>query len=488
VRRRLSGVAGFAGRLQGRVAFFAVIFVLVAPPPAASAASRSRRGASAPSPTPTARTKRAAPPAPSKPARISPVPSGATPRSPTPALVTATPPASLAERLEDARRRRRLVEKELGRLQAQQQTTLTEIDRLDLELRLAGHKLEEAEIETRRANAALDQTLRRIKTLETGLALTKPKVAKSVIALNKLGELSYARMLLSVQNPADLLRGYRLVAHVAEQDRGRLTDFRRDIATMQSLRADLKERTAESIARRERVTQARRDLTTERARTEERLDEIADRRETQEQLAREARDQEESLVRLLETAAASPPESAPASPIAAREAAPDSPAAGWAAPGPDVAGDDGTGGVDLAPSEPERPFARMKGDLPWPLSGGITERFGLQRHPRFDTITVQQGVEIQGATNAPVRAVGSGRVVFADSFAGYGLLVIVDHGDRQHTLYARLGELAVRAGELVTRGDVVGRLPDTQLTRRGLHFEVRIQGKPENPLTWLADR
>ena len=68
------------------------------------------------------------------------------------------------------------------------------------------------------------------------------------------------------------------------------------------------------------------------------------------------------------------------------------------------------------------------------------------------------------------------------------MLVIVDHGQREHTLYGRLGELRVSAGDIVNEGSLLGLLPNTLETGSGLHFEVRVQGRPEDPLSWLRTK
>ena len=131
-------------------------------------------------------------------------------------------------------------------------------------------------------------------------------------------------------------------------------------------------------------------------------------------------------------------------------------------------------------------LSAQKGDLSWPVEGRVAKRFGVERDPRFGTRTVQKGIEIDAYPEVDVKAVHPGRVVFADHFVGHGLLVILDHGNREHTLYGRLGELLVAPGDEVAAGTLLGLLPDTRLTRSGLHFEVRVQGKAQDPLNWLV--
>ncbi len=120
-----------------------------------------------------------------------------------------------------------------------------------------------------------------------------------------------------------------------------------------------------------------------------------------------------------------------------------------------------------------------KGSLPWPLHGRIIATFGSKLHPRYKTKTSNLGIDIRAAPSSPVRAVADGRVAYADQFLGYGNLVIVDHGGGFYTLYANLTEMTARVGNEVTAGTRLGAAGDY------LHFEIRKDGKPVNPMDWL---
>jgi len=124
-------------------------------------------------------------------------------------------------------------------------------------------------------------------------------------------------------------------------------------------------------------------------------------------------------------------------------------------------------------------FETAKGSLPWPLRGKVIATFGSQVHPRYKTRTNNLGIDIKGAPGAPVQTVAAGRVAYADQFRGYGDLVIVDHGAGFYTLYANLDEMTVKVGADVTAGTTVGTAGDY------LHFEIRKDGKPVDPIDWL---
>ncbi len=131
-------------------------------------------------------------------------------------------------------------------------------------------------------------------------------------------------------------------------------------------------------------------------------------------------------------------------------------------------------------------FAEQRGKLPWPASGGIGHAFGS---PRGDSVLSWQGVVIRAERGTPVRAISRGRVAYADWLRGFGLMVIVDHGDGYMSLYAHNDTLARETGDWVNAGDVLGTVGDSGgLDATGLYFEIRKAGAPQNPLRWLAKR
>jgi len=124
-------------------------------------------------------------------------------------------------------------------------------------------------------------------------------------------------------------------------------------------------------------------------------------------------------------------------------------------------------------------FETAKGKLPWPVRGKVIAQFGAQVHPRYKTRTTNLGIDIKAEPLAPVAAVAPGRVSYADQFMGYGNLVIVDHGSGFYTLYSNLEEMTPKVGADLAAGARIGKAGEY------LHFEIRKDGKPVNPLDWL---
>jgi septal ring factor EnvC (AmiA/AmiB activator) len=128
------------------------------------------------------------------------------------------------------------------------------------------------------------------------------------------------------------------------------------------------------------------------------------------------------------------------------------------------------------------------GDLPWPINGRVSARFGRVPAGRFGTSIVRNGIEVSGVEGTVATAVHEGTVAFAAPFSGFGTLVILDHGGSAFTLYGHLQEAVVSAGTHVSRGAPVGRIGLAPSGGAALYFEVRIDGRPVDPLQWLARR
>ncbi|MCE3002644.1 MAG: peptidoglycan DD-metalloendopeptidase family protein [Xanthomonadaceae bacterium] len=131
------------------------------------------------------------------------------------------------------------------------------------------------------------------------------------------------------------------------------------------------------------------------------------------------------------------------------------------------------------------PFASLRGRLPWPATGRVLERFGAATgggHP-------SEGVLIEARRGTPVRAVSHGRIAFADWMAGYGLLLIVDHGDGYMSLYAHNEAVRAEVGDWVSAGEVIAEAGNSGgRSDSGLYFELRAKGRPVDPVGWLAKR
>lgn len=125
-----------------------------------------------------------------------------------------------------------------------------------------------------------------------------------------------------------------------------------------------------------------------------------------------------------------------------------------------------------------------------PISGRITSPFGWRTHPIFNSRTFHSGVDIAGPNRGSIRASNSGKVIYSGWYGGYGKVVILDHGTVNGrpitTLYAHMSTIKVSQGQFVNKGEVVGYEGTTGYsTGPHVHFEVRVNGKPNNPLNYI---
>ena len=128
---------------------------------------------------------------------------------------------------------------------------------------------------------------------------------------------------------------------------------------------------------------------------------------------------------------------------------------------------------------------RYTGQMVMPVSGGISSGFGYRIHPIFHVRKFHTGVDISAGYGAPIRAADGGRVIYATWMSGYGNTSIIDHGNGISTLYAHQSRILIGGGA-VTKGQVIGYVGSTGYsTGPHLHFEVRVNGNPVNPLSYL---
>jgi septal ring factor EnvC (AmiA/AmiB activator) len=135
------------------------------------------------------------------------------------------------------------------------------------------------------------------------------------------------------------------------------------------------------------------------------------------------------------------------------------------------------------PTDPSQSFDRMRGKLPWPVSGSVSARY---QAPRENSGGVRwNGVMIETERGARVRAPFFGRVVYADWLQGLGLLMIIAHSGGYMTLYGHAEVLYKSVGDKVAPGDVIASLSDTEGARPQLYFEIREGRKTVDPKLWL---
>ena len=345
--------------------------------------------------------------------------------------------------------RLRTLQHEADDLATQERTLLTDLRRLEVERSLKNEQVLQAQASVEQAARELGTIGNQIDALETQETASRPALEARMVELYKLGSAGYVRMLMNVSDLKELGRAYRMVSALAALDRQRAEQHQENLASLKKARTALEQRSAE-MARQQRQAVAARAESERAAVARERLiAEIDARRDLTAQLAGELLAAQQRLQQTLGSISS---------------------------------------GAPRAESEPAPlPIRPFRGDLDWPVTGRVFTRFNAQGSMGAGTAP-QSGIQISVPEGTPVHAVHDGTVAFAGPFTGYGNLVIVDHGGTTYSLYGQLDGVSVARGAKVDRGQTLGTTGRVLLGVPGTYFEMRVDGKPVDPLEWLKKR
>ena len=415
------------------------------------------------------------------------------------ALLAGTAPVAADDAAQAKSRLERLGD-ELGQVLGTLRQRLVERDSLRSRLAEADRQVAQVNtrlIETERRSAALQRKLDELRAQQdearARIDTQRQALARSLALAARGGNADRLKLLLNQQDPAALARQLRYQRYVADAQAARLGDLRRqldafqerdaqiaaDVAALADQQRDLQQQRTKLAALREErkslLVQAESDVD----RGEQRVRAIEqDQRELKDLLAdiarREARAREREQEREREQQAQAAVEKAPQAPTGAPSARLPAGKSKDAA-GPLVS-------ATPTPSLPGERFSARRSRLPWPISGQLKARFGTTRQSgrtRWD------GVVIAARPGSTVRSIHAGKVVYADVLGGYGLLVIVDHGEGYLSLYGYNDAILKRPGQRVTAGEPIASVGDRG-NASGVYFEIRHRGRPVNPSVWCG--
>lgn len=344
--------------------------------------------------------------------------------------------ARVAERI-------RSLQAEADRLAARSRTVFGDLRKLELERAIAQQVVLRAEATLKKVTTAQQQTAARLRALEAARVAQTPGVTERLVELSKRRKGGYLQLLLAADDVRSFGRLSRGVAAVAELDRVRLATHRRTLAAERAALALVDQERAAVEASQKEARRTRAALDAAVTARNLLIDSLDQQRDLAARYVSELQGAQAEIERTLITAEAAP------APLAL-------------------------------------PFRPFRGDLPWPATGPVISSFGRSTSGRFGTAIVRNGIDVGATEGADARAVHEGRVAFAAPFTGFGVLVIVDHGDSAFTLYGHLSEASVAEGATVKAGDVVGRVGLAPTGGAALYFEVRIDGRPVDPIQWLS--
>ncbi len=337
----------------------------------------------------------------------------------------------------------RALELEADRLAREARTLLGDLRALEVERQLQMERLAAAEADLARGQRAVDEAAVRLQALEQQRVAQLPDLQAQLVDVYKRGRSGYAKLLFGATSVREFSRAARAVAALMHLNQTRVAEHRR---TVEQMRAESAAPDAELRTLRAREADARQaQRAADRALTARSalIAQIDARRDLNAQLAGELQVAQERLQQQIANLAAGR----------------------------------GTEAVAV-------PLAPFRGTLEWPAAGRLAVRFG-QASGRAADAGARNGVEIAAPEGTPVRAVHPGVVSYADAFAGFGTLVIVDHGANTYTLYGYLASASVKRGAVVDAGTELGAAGSAPAGPAGLYFEVRVDGRSVDPVRWL---
>jgi septal ring factor EnvC (AmiA/AmiB activator) len=338
--------------------------------------------------------------------------------------------------------------REAEALAAEEGSLLVQLRKLEVERDLRIEEARKLDAEAAAVSAEIDATTRQIATLDQTIQSARPGLNARLVDVYKLGRPGYARMLLGVGSYREIGRATRLVSAVATLDQRRVQEFTASMARLATAKAELTANAARLQGLQADARAAADQATKAAAAREAFISQIDARRDLNAQMAGELELAAQKLQRTVQGLPGSSP----------------------------------TAELVVLPIKP------FRGALEWPASGKLLSRYGEHRVLKFGTPTTQNGVEIASADGQPVRAVHEGRVSYADVFTGLGQLVIIDHGGLAFSLYGYLGSMSVAKGKAVAAGEVIGTAGRAPSGNPAVYFELRIDGRPVDPLQWLKTR
>jgi len=338
-------------------------------------------------------------------------------------------------------------------IQMERTKTLMILNRMDEEIYLTDLLIRELEKRDSLLTVNIEKLNNDIDSLEVKLEERKQKLQSRLVDMYKKGKVHTFEVVFTSESFSELSEGIKYLSMIARQDKILYDKVRRtkDLLDLKSRQLEMSREQLEIVkveADREKET-----LQIEKNNKQQFLAELSGRQTKQKALEKELNESKESLQYLINKLR--------------------------------VANKKITKKRDVA--EGKHYFDRNKKKAIWPVDNySIISGFGSVRHPKYNTKTINNGIDLKVDMGAPVIAVYDGDIIYADKFLGYGNVIMIDHGNGYYTLYAHLDQMNVILNQPVMAGETIGTCGDSgSLSGPILHFEIRKDGKPLNPLNFL---
>ncbi len=328
----------------------------------------------------------------------------------------------------------------------QEKSILSEIDRINKTIKKKQGEIKIYENRISQTESDMKNLENEIMTLTGRLEQNKEKLKERLKALYKQHYGVKALILISAKDYQDLLNKSRYMNLIAYYDRQIISAVNSEISIANEKKTDLEVLRKNLQISKDNVQNKQKEMNAEISKKDNLLASVRSKRSSYEDMIKELEVSSEKLRAMIETFdKETPSEQVP-----------------------------GTG------------FGAQKGRLPWPINGDVIIPYGKYSDPQYNIPVFKNGIEIRAVNSEQPMAVAGGNVVYADWFKGYGLLLIINHGNGYHSLYGHLSEIFFKSGDIIKKGIAVGNIGESGvLNVPSLYFEIRYKGKPVDPMQWL---
>lgn len=339
-----------------------------------------------------------------------------------------------------------------SRIQAEEKkesSILSRLDNLSFQKNIIQKEIQLYHTRMEKTSREIESIRENIPGLEKQLQKKRDGVEQILTSLYKYGQLNYIDLVLKVDDAASLLTQNKQLTILARHHDNLISDYLNALQNLEQAQATLENKQDENKILIRKAEDKNRELQEQETRHRRLINEIKQNKNAHSQMLEELEDRAEQLQDLMKK---------------------------------------------LLEEDIKLPFALLplyekKGMLPWPVSGKVLSRFGIKRHPRFNTVTKNNGIEISPAGSSIVKCVHPGVAVYTDYIQGYGNLIIIDHGMSYYSLYGHCAEFLVQKGSAVQKDAPIAMVGDIgSLEGPSLYFEIRHKAKPLDPLQWLEKR
>ena len=365
--------------------------------------------------------------------------------------------AATDRELENIKKKIEQERRDLSSLGVKESTTVKSLDKIQREIDKRNREIKQASVKISSLTSELREKQSRAEELAESAAARLALLEKRAAAVYRWQRAGTPLMVLDGDiSLKDVMQRQRYLAAALRYDRELLNHLHRDKEEQHVLQQDLAQRQAELSEQTRLVGAAREEMRREAQKQQLLLTSLRREKETRLRTLRQMEAAAQRLEKMLDE-------------IARRAR--------------------GRPRDPRSPVTPGSGLAGARGRLEWPVAGTVSAPFGKFNHPEFATEIMRKGIEIETSPGAPVKAVEKGSVVYADPFAGYGKMVIVDHGERYYTIYGNLGEIHKKKGDGVARGEALGQAGlGASSAHARVYFEMRKDGQSFDPLPWLGKR